>query len=194
MKTLKKSSRSLVLGLLLLLPVFPGGAEERRQERLDLYVIIDGSPALEGVKTEVLAWFSDYIVDKIIQDGDRLTLWLAAGQGELVFSGALEGAESRESLKETFHSLKSPGKPADFAGALRAALQRARTEVTSGGLPAYILLITASAGGLSPSLEGSAGSLLRYSRVEEFPGWRVFRVGADIGALVQEAAAAYLSN
>jgi hypothetical protein len=188
-----KTVRKLLIPVLLLCVLPPGpGAEDRRRESLDMLVVIDGSAALKNVREAALNWFSERVVERILQDGDRLSVWIAGDQAELVFSGTFAGEESRKTLLDRLRAVETARGDADFTGALREL--SLREAAIQGSLPPYILLITGTSGGFKPSPEGSAGRLLRYSRVEEFPGWRALRLAGSVGGRVRDAASAYLKT
>jgi hypothetical protein len=165
-------------------------AEDKRQESIEMYVVIDGSAALKNARQEALAWFQEQILNGILQDGDRLSVWIAGEKAELIFSETLNGPESRKNLQEKLDSAPSGAKNADFAGALREI--SAREGSSRGVLPVNTLLITSATGGVYTSLGESIGRILRYSRVEDFSGWRAIRILTNIGPQVQDAAGAYL--
>ena len=163
------------------------GVQESRKGALDVYVIIDGAAALKGAGGEALDWFSGELVNRLLRDGDRLSVWIAGARAELVFSDTLRGPAEREALRERLGTLGFSSDTADFAGALREAAAQGGG---GAGFLHYTLLITGVRGGI-PSGSG-AGQALRYSRVKEFSGWRVLQAAPEIGGRVREAAAAYL--
>ncbi|MDR0628160.1 MAG: hypothetical protein LBG24_00650 [Treponema sp.] len=183
----KKYRFILVISLL-----FPAvlGAGDKRTIPLELFLIIDGSSALKKVQAPVVRWLHEQVVDSILQEGDRLTIWLAAEKGEVIFSDVLKGAGDKARIKRVFQSLPLEGGTANFTGALRdatARVQQSRSMV-------YTLLISGSTAGGSPSLGGDAVGLLRFTRVEEFSGWRAAVIGLGLTARVQQAAAAYMQG
>lgn len=163
---------------------------DSRTAPIEVNLIMDGSLAMKNAGNEAVQWVCDYLVDGLLREGDRITIWNAAGQANIVYSEVLSGAEGKEGIKKILRSLNFQGNQADFSTALRAAAQRAasRSGIT------YTLLISASSSALSPVLLGSGASLLRYSRIEEFPAWRALVVALDINAQVQRAASAYFSG
>jgi hypothetical protein len=163
---------------------------DSRTTPIEVYLIMDGSLAMKNAGDEAVAWVCDYLVDGILREGDRITIWNAAGQAQIVYSETLSGPGEKETIKKTLRSLVFQGNRADFSAALRAAAQRAASR---SGM-SYTLLISGSSSALSPALLGSEASLLRYSRIEEFPGWRALVVALDIHSRVQRAAGAYFSG
>ncbi|MHB9293956.1 hypothetical protein Holit_03075 [Hollandina sp. SP2] len=181
----KKYRFILVIGLL-----FPAvlGAGDKRTVPLDLFLIIDGSSALNNVQLAVVRWLNEHVVDRILQEGDRLTIWLADEKGGVIFSEALKGSGDKARIKRVLQSLQFQEGTANFAGPIRdatARVQQSRSMV-------YTLLISGSTTGRSPSLGGDAVGLLRFTRVEEFSGWRAMVIGLGLTGRVQQAAAAYM--
>jgi hypothetical protein len=165
-------------------------ALDARTESLDMFIIIDGSSALSKGKDAAVGWLCDYAVDGILREGDRLVLWLAADPARELFSGTLSGADSKETVKSLLRSLTLRGSSADYTGALGAAAEK---EAAAEGM-AYTLVISGVQAGYN-AFPGSGGeaALLRYSRVLEFPGWRVFAVSQGIGVRARRAAAAFMN-
>jgi hypothetical protein len=176
---------------LLLLPGFLFSGDVRNRP-LDMYLVIDGSSHLEGVKGKALDWISREVVDSILQEGDRLTIWSAGEKARIIFEETL-GASGKEGVKEKLKSLDTGAPSPDFSGALRDAA-RARARQAGEGRISYTLLVSGTAGGLGTSLAGASLDLIRYSRVEEFKGWRVLVVAPEIETKVKQAAAAFISG
>jgi hypothetical protein len=168
-------------------------AQDSRNIPIEVYLIMDGSSAIKNAGDGAVNWVCNYLVDGILRDGDRLTVWNAGERAQIVYSDTLSGAEGKENIKKILRSLSAGGNLADFSGALREAAQRTAARASSRSL-SYTLLISGSSSALSPALLGSGANLLRFSRVEEFPSWRALTVALDINSQVQRAAAAYFSG
>jgi Mg-chelatase subunit ChlD len=131
-------------------------------------------------------------VDSILQEGDRLTIWSAGEKAGIIFQETL-GASGKDNIKEKLKTLDTGTASPDFSGALKdAARVRARQSVE--GRISYTLLVSGTAGGLGASLSGTELDLIRYSRVEEFKGWRTLVVAPDIEAAVKQSAAAFIAG
>ena len=154
---------------------------------ININLIIDGSSSLSGVKNEVTAWVSDRL-DQILTDGDTITVWNAGQAARVVYTGKINNAADRGSVKKSVSDIAPAGNNTDFTGALREAASR------RDGAFSYTLLISASPQTLSNMLSGPQASLLRYSRVEEFSSWRAIVVGQNIDSRVRSAAAAFMNN
>jgi len=169
----------LVLG-----PVYKTNAENYR---LDVNLIIDCSTSLSNVRDEVTGWISDYLVDKRLETGDRITIWSAGDEARVIYSDTIKSGEDKTEVKNILLGLSSGGQDANFSGALREAASR-----NSGNDISYTMLVSASVSAISPTLLGPQASLMRISRVEEFRTWRVFIVGLNIDPQVKRAAAGFM--
>ena len=167
-------------------------AEGRRTIPLDVYLIIDGSAALERSRGEIVAWIGEQVIDRILMDGDSVTIWAAGDSARIIHSGVISGEAGRREIRERIQTLDARGQTPDFSGALADAASRlsgaGRDRLT------HTMLITASAGGLQPAFTGSARHLFRWFRSEKSAGWQVLVMAPHIGARVQQAAAAYMSS
>jgi hypothetical protein len=193
MQTLNSKKKSLGWFMLLFLPVFLE-AQDIRTIPLDMYLIVDGSSQTPGAENETAAWIGEQIIDRILKDGDSLTLWSAGPKAQVLFSSVLEGANGKDAAKAKLAALDISGGVPDFSGALREAAAAARTAGGGGGRISYTLLVSASAEALAPSLMGRDAALFRWSRVEEYSRFRVLVVAPDIHARVRQAAAAYMTG
>ena len=167
-------------------------AEDRRAIPLDMYLIIDGSESFQNFKNDAVAWINAQVVDRILIEGDTVTIWTAGDSSKLSYSGNVSASEGKDSIKDLLRSLGTDGKTADFSGALREAAARV-SRTPQSRLP-YTMLVTASAGGLEKTLTGEGQSLLRWSRSEKYERWQVLVVAPDIAPKVREAAASYMSS
>lgn len=167
------------------------GARDKRNIPVELFLIIDGSSALKNAQNAAVRWLEEHVVDGILQEGDRLSIWLANEKAELIFSDNLNGVGDKARIKRVLQSLQLQEGAANFGGAIREATTRA-ARLQSARPMIYTLLVSGSTTGRSPSLGGDAVGLLRFTRVEEFSGWRLTVVGLGMNARVQQAAAAYM--
>jgi hypothetical protein len=154
---------------------------------IDVNIIIDGSSSLTGVKNEITAWISGRL-DQILVEGDRVTVWNAGTQSKVIYTGKIEGSPGKDAVKKSIGDLSPAGSNPDFSGALRDAASR-----KSSGY-SYTLLISASPEALTSVLSSPQASLLRFSRVEEFPAWRALVVGLNMDANVKKSAAAFFAQ
>jgi hypothetical protein len=160
---------------------------DTRTVPLDVYIIVDGSSAMEKGKEEAIAWLCNTVVDNILQSGDRIWIWRAGAKPELIYSGTL--GNDKELVKTPIRAIQFQGEAADYRG----ALQEAQALVSRNRI-SYTLLISGSGAKDPPSQEAESAGLLRYSRVDSFSGWRVLTVGLDLTARVRQSTTYYMNN
>jgi len=153
-----------------------------------MHLIIDGSESFQNSKNDAIAWINSQIVDRTLMDGDRITIWRAANNAQIIFSGDVSGR--KEEIKNVLNALVADATTPDFSGALTDAASRV-TRVSQDRL-SYTMLITASAEGLEQTLTGGARNLLRWFRSEKYERWQVLVVGPEIAPRVQQAAASLM--
>ncbi|MDR2158479.1 MAG: hypothetical protein LBP23_00250 [Treponema sp.] len=174
--------------IIALLPV-KINALDSRNIPIEVNLIMDGSQAMKNAGEEAADWVGSYLVDQILREGDRLTVWDAGATARIVYSDTLRGDGFREEIRDLLKSGNPGGATADFAGALREAAAR-----NSGGKMTYTMLVSGSSASLSPALMGNGTNLLKFSRIRDFPSWKVLIIALDIGSRVREAAGAYMSG
>jgi hypothetical protein len=161
-----------------------------RNTPITVYLIIDGSQALNPVIGEVSSWVSVNLMDRILQNGDRLVIQSVQSPRAVktVYSGVYVPGEKERILRDLAGVPAQGGEEApDFTPALQAAAAETASLT-------YTLLICASPLGLSPTLDGSGADLLKYSRIEEFRGWWAVVVGLNLTERVRRAAAGWVSG
>ncbi|MDR2052327.1 MAG: hypothetical protein LBP80_02855 [Treponema sp.] len=173
----------------LLSPLFAGSGQSLP---LDIFLIIDGSAALQQGRDEALDWLCVRVVDGLLQEGDRLTIWVAGEKAEELYSGAAAGNETKETIKALIRAIPAKEKSADFPGALREAAKRQGINGKDSGRLACTLLIGGMAAAYNLLSGGEMLNLLRYSRFEDFSAWRAVTVAPGIEAGVKSAAAAFM--
>ena len=182
-----------VLTLIILVSFMPMlKAEDKRNIPLDIYLIIDGSESLKTSKNEAIGWINEQVVDRILINGDKLTIFAAGDRAQVVFSELISGPDGKKLIKDKLQALDIKAKKADFSGALRETVTK--ISQTPRERLSMTMLITASAEGLEPVLKGSSQGLLRWFRSEKFQRWQALIVAPDIGKKVRDAAASYMSS
>ena len=166
-------------------------AQDRRTIPLDLYLIIDGSSAMEDSRDEIAAWVNDHVIDRILMEGDRITIWTAGSAARVIHSAEISGDAEKQAIRDLLGAMDARGATADFSGAITDAASRLSADRSR---LSHTMLITASAEGLRPAFTGSARHLFQWFRSEQFSRWQVLVVGPDIGARVRQAAAAYMAS
>ncbi|MDR0473374.1 MAG: hypothetical protein LBH43_06860 [Treponema sp.] len=166
-------------------------AQEKRGIPLDLCLIVDGSAMFSEGKAEALNWINRELIDGILQENDKLTIWSAGDSARIIYSETV--GSQKDSIRNTLKALETTGQKADFAGALR--------ETASGGganqnreplRMSVTMLVSGSARAMSHSMASDPG-LFRWSMVDEYSGWQVLVTAPGIGPEVRRAAAAYMS-
>ena len=139
------------------------------RDPININIIIDSSRSLSGVKDDVDIWLS-YRLNEILAVGDRVTVWNAGAQSNVIYSGGINTTTDKESLMAEIRGIvPAADSIADLSGALKAAASaHTALAVQSGAGYSYTLLVTASFESLSSILAGPNANLLRYSSVEEF--------------------------
>ena len=173
------------------LALFAGDA---RTIPLDMYLIIDDSSALQNSKKDTIAWITNQVVNRILTDGDKITIWSAGDKAELIYSETISGNTAKKGIIDKLNALKAGGKTADYSGALRDVLSRVSQSAGNRSRLSYTMLITGSAEGLEPTLTGGSQGLLRWFRSEKYERWQVLIVDPNIGRTVQQAAAGYMGS
>jgi len=191
---IKNFCRCLILfiGLGFLSPALH--AEDKRTIPLDLYLIIDGSSTLDNSKSDTVAWINSQVVDRILTDGDKITIWTAGDKAQMIYSDTVSGDAGKKDIKDKIGALDTGGKKADFSGALKDLMSKISQTAGDGSRLSCTMLITGSAEGLEPTLTGASQGLLRWFRSEKYERWQVLIVAPDIGKKVQQAAAGYMSS
>lgn len=161
------------------------------QRALDAYVIIDGSSAMDKGGPEAVSWVCGTVIDEILKEGDRLTVWTAGESVRLLYSAAVS-ADTKDEAKKLIRGIVFQGSSADYKG----ALTEARTKILAGTGKNlnWTILVSGANPRDPPVLEAESAGLLMYSRVENFSGWRVLTVGLDISGKVRESVFSYMKN
>ena len=165
-------------------------AENNRSIPTDFYLIIDGSESFRHSRNDAVSWINSQVVDRLLIDGDRITIWRAGNSAEIIYSGEVSGAKNE--VKNSLSSLAVDASSADFSGALIDA--HSRVSRTNADRISYTMLVKASAENLEGTLTGSVRNLLRWSRSEKYERWQVLIIGLDIGQRAQTAATAVMSS
>ena len=167
-------------------------AADTRTIPLDMYVIIDDSEFFRNSKRDAMAWLNNQVLDRILVNGDKVTIWAAGDSPKLMYSEEYSSTNGTRAIKENLEKLSSAGKKADFTGALKDATSRITT--ASQDRLQYAMVITASAGGLEGAIVENSSGMLKWSRSEKYERWQVLVAAPHIGSKVQQAASAFMSS
>ena len=167
-------------------------AADQRTIPLDLYLIIDTTEGFREAREETVAWINEQVLDRLLQEGDRLVIWSAGTTARIIHTETI-GA-GKDDAKNKVRNLEITGRNADFTGALREASSRASQENPGGNRISYTLLVSASAENLAPSIETGSAGLFRWFRTEKYDRWQALVVDPNINQRVHQAAAAYMAS
>jgi len=190
-----KTNLALYIFLMGIITVFTAPqlrAADRRTMPLDLYLIIDSSEGFSEARDETVAWINEQVIDRLLQEGDRLVIWSAGPSARLIHSETV-GAR-KDDAKNKVRNLEISGKTPDFTGALREASARANQENPDGKRISYTLLVSASAENLAPAIERGSAGLFRWFRTEKYARWQALVADPNINQKVRQAAASYMSG
>jgi hypothetical protein len=177
-----------VLAAVLLFVQGQAAKAQTRNDPIDVNLIIDGSRYARELGGDMAEWICGYVIDGILTEGDHLRIRVAGDEVRTLYAGVFSG-ETGESVKNLLREALPGSNTADFAGALGDLFSPAADRP----LMTYTLLVS-TLRGLSSARQETVSSYLRFSRVMDFPGWRVLVIGPDIGPLAREAAGAFLSG
>ena len=167
-------------------------AEGRRSMPLDVYLILDASEKFLEVRDEVTAWINEDIIDRLLQNGDRLLIWSAGERARLIHSETI--SSQKDEAKEKIRNLEIQGRDADFRTAIQEAASKAAQGSPGERRISYILAVSASALTLAQSLGGGPSGLFRWARAEKYSGWLAMVIDPNIDERVRRAAAAYMRS
>jgi len=167
-------------------------ADDKRDIPLDLYLVIDCSESFNNAKSDALAWVSSKLVDRLLIEGDKVTIWSAGDSARIIYNGEITASGGKREIMDLLQNLATNGKTADFPGAFGDLAPR--VSQTSQNRLSYTVIVTSSALRLESSLTGSSQALLRWSRSEKYSGWQVLVAAPDIAPKVRQAALSYMSS
>jgi hypothetical protein len=167
-------------------------ADDKRVIPLDLYLVIDCSESLNNVKNDALAWVYSNVVDQLLIEGDKVTIWSAGDKAQIIYNGEISASGGKKEIGDLLQNLDTNGKFADFSGALRDL--EPRVSGTGQNRLPYTVLVTSSAVRLEDALTGGSRTMLRWSRAEKYSGWQIIIAAPDIAPKVRQSAASYISS
>jgi len=180
--------------LIILVSFFSGlEAADTRTIPLDMYLIIDSSESFQGVKNDAITWLNRQVVDRILMEGDKVTIWTAGDRAQIIYSAEITSStNAKNDIKDKLLALQPAGRKADFSGALEELLPK--QSQTPGNRLSYTMLVTSSAGVLGSIVTGNYHAALKWSRSEKYERWQALIVAPDISQKVSQAAAAYMNS
>jgi hypothetical protein len=166
-------------------------ADDKRVIPLDFYLVIDCSESINSVKNDALSWVYSNVVDRLLIEGDKVTIWSAGDSARIIHYGEISSSAGKREIRDLMQNLATNEKSADFSGALRDLEPRVSTDQSR---LSYTVLVASSAGGLESALTGSSKGLLQWFRTEKYEGWQILVVAPDIAPKVRQAALSYMSS
>ena len=133
--------RKLALFLVLSVVLAAALHADDREEPIDLIIALDRSLSMVEEIGAVKEYVNSYVIDQILQPGDRFVVVAFYGQNEIAVSGEIDGALGRQKVREAIGGLVADGAFTDIG----FALDRLRDEVHAVSTEARkktLLLIT----------------------------------------------------
>jgi hypothetical protein len=178
---------------MLLFVNFSTYSEDVRSGPIDLYLLIDTSSSLSSHYSEALSWIRSAVFEEILQKGDSVTVIGAGESVQILSESAYIGPESSQGLEKLLQSIRLQGTHADLAGAIRVSKRKDAAKSNPRALAVALMITgtdnreTVSNGEQTKDLE----ALLKYSKVEDFPGWKLIIIGLNVDGKIKAAAAEY---
>jgi hypothetical protein len=136
MKKILRSSAILLLGLVAALI-----SADQRTEPMDVIIALDKSLSMEGKIEAVIAYVNDYLIDKLLINGDYFLVVAFYGKTEIPVAMRINSAADKERAKAAIAKLTASGRFTDIGNALDVL----GSEVQKLGDPSrkkYLLLLT----------------------------------------------------
>lgn len=168
-------------------------SEDFRKGSIDLYLLIDTSTSISAHYGDALSWVRRTVLEEILQKDDTVTIISAGSSVQLLTEYRFSGPDSAADLAKTLQSISIQGDFADLAGAIREAKRRDTAKAKQQTM-AIALMITgtdSTGTGLNLLKTKDLEVLLKYSKVEDFPGWKVIVIGLNLESKIQTAAKEY---
>jgi hypothetical protein len=171
---------------------FSNYAEDVRSGPINLYLIIDTSSSLSSHYAEALSWIRSTVFESILQKDDMITIISAGSTTQILSDITFTGPESSQGLEKSLQSIRLQDTFANLAGAIREAKQRDLTKSHINSLGVALLITgTDSKTAVYEKNNKELEDLLRYSKVEDFPGWKLVVVGLNLEGKIKAATAEY---
>lgn len=167
-------------------PAFHVGAADIRTEPIDAYILIDTSAAMGQAVSDATRWICDTVVDGMLIDGDRLSVWTYSSGSSRVMDRLTLGGDGKEKAKADILRITGDGRAPNVGAALRKLIDEAESRPDRRSL-AYLLV----ASSLVETGNMDTERLLKRSRVRELPGWKAVVIGVGSDEKAREGAQAY---
>lgn len=190
-----RTIQGLFLGTLLLLVAMwaPArlAAQDQREGRLDLYIIIDNNPQLVESWMHAATWLCEEFVDKRMVAGDTLTILLASSSEALLDHQVLTDPGNTSSFIQAIRSIPMAPSSASLSSSIHKVNSAVRERKNERRVPCILLASTLRSARRDPGLSTS----LAYSRVEDYPGWKLVTIASEeTRSLIQGMRLAFVPN
>jgi len=193
MRSITRTKRFWIPFFILLFINFSTYSKDVRSGPIDLYLLIDTSFSLSSHYSEALSWIRSAVFEEILQKNDSVTVIGAGETVKVLYENPFTGPESSQVLENLLQSIRLQGSYADLAEAIRVA-KRKDVAKTNPQQLSVALLITGTDSSRAIS-EGEktkdTETLLKYSKVEDFPGWKLIIFGLNVDGKIKAAAEEY---
>jgi hypothetical protein len=158
-----------------------------------MYLIIDTSFAMEAHLPEALSWVNSIFLQMFNCPGDTITVLTAGSTPAFVTQITIQQPEDLKNLQTRIQSLSIQKGNPDYVATLKLAIQAGKDRKNQESI-AFALLISGTGVMLSGKNSSSSelAALLRYSKVNDFNGWKAIIVGLGVEQRVEEATKSYM--
>lgn len=175
MRTIQVVYASAVLLLLLFFTPAYAEAQDRRDGRLDVYIIIDNSPSLVESYAHTADWFCRELLGQRIVGGDTLTLILASNAEVLLDHHRVDPESSIDLITKVFQDVRMQPASQRLGLSISKVNQTIATRKGGSRIPFVLLASTLMRDRSDRALMDS----LAYSRVEDYPGWKLVTIATE---------------
>ena len=156
--------------------------------------MIENSTATRETLQDQIDWLCGTVIDEMLIPGDKLAVWTYPDQPLPLIDLELNGEEQKEGLKRRIQALVPSDKVADFPQAVRLIVSEAEKR-SRPGLIHYVAIsgsfIIDNGRADKETLPLDIAESLRYSRVEDHPGWKTIIIGLGLRESIKKAAESF---
>jgi len=193
----KVSTRKDIIFLLLIcfcIDMIPVFGDDRRSVPLDAFIMIENSAATRATLRDQMDWLCGTVIDGMLIPGDTFVVWTYPDQTRPLIDLEISGEDQKEGLKRRVGTLVPTDKIADFPQTVRTIVSEAEKR-SRPGLIQYVAIsgsFVIDNGQVDKhTLPSDTAELLRYSRVEDHPGWKTIIIGVGLQERVKKAAESF---
>lgn len=187
MKRFEQLSLAGLLLMFMLAAPLAANTGDTRNGYVDFYVIIDNVPSFLKSYDSTAQWFRSELLGKRVTDSDRLTIILST-TGEVLLDHVVVNDENRSDIEQALLHIAASPQKRPLGTSIRSVQDTILRRSDSSRMPCILLASNLSVAQQDQSL----WTLLFYSRVEEYPGWKLVTIAPDaIRDQVRRIAAAF---